>query len=35
MLNPKTALEIRRKISDFHTLNISAYNPARLENLDT
>ncbi|KZF26975.1 gamma-glutamyltransferase [Xylona heveae TC161] len=35
MLNASTAAEIRDKISDFHTLNVSAYNPLGLESLET
>ncbi|CAN9390786.1 unnamed protein product [Alternaria alternata] len=35
MLDSVTAEEIRAKISDYHTLNVSAYDPALIENLDT
>ncbi|KAK4978418.1 hypothetical protein LTR66_010599, partial [Elasticomyces elasticus] len=35
MLSEKTAGEIRAKISDSHTLNVSAYDPSGLESLDT
>ncbi|KAJ5826042.1 hypothetical protein N7474_003180 [Penicillium riverlandense] len=35
MLNQSTIDEIHSKISDLHTLNISAYDPAGLESLDT
>ncbi|OAX80643.1 gamma-glutamyltransferase [Emergomyces africanus] len=35
MLKPSTAAEIRAKISDFHTQNISAYDPEGLESLET
>lgn len=35
MLSSATAAEIRSKISDFHTLNVSAYNPAGFESLPT
>ncbi len=35
MLSPATGAEIRGKISDIHTLNISAYNPTGLESLET
>lgn len=35
MLSPATAAEIRGKISDSHTLNVSAYDPSGLESLET
>src|SRR3989440_2047282 len=35
MLQANTSAEIRAKISDFHTLNTSAYDPKGLESLDT
>ena len=35
MLSPETAAEIRSKISDSNTLNVSAYNPSGLESLET
>jgi len=35
MLSPLTASTIRARISDSHTLNVSAYNPSGLEILDT
>ncbi|KAI1179076.1 gamma-glutamyltransferase 1 [Nemania sp. FL0916] len=35
MLSSGTAAEIRSKISDFHTLNVSAYNPMGFESLPT
>jgi gamma-glutamyltranspeptidase / glutathione hydrolase len=35
MLNSTTANIIRHKISDFHTLNVSAYDPSGIESLDT
>ena len=35
MLSPLTASAIRTRISDSHTLNVSAYNPSGLEILDT
>lgn len=35
MLNASTAAEIRGKISDQHTLNVSAYDPSGLESLET
>jgi gamma-glutamyltranspeptidase/glutathione hydrolase len=35
MLNATTAALIRSKISDFHTLNVSAYDPSGFESLDT
>lgn len=35
MLNARTAAEIRSKISDSHTLNISAYDPSGIESLET
>ncbi|KAK3168404.1 hypothetical protein OEA41_004851 [Lepraria neglecta] len=35
MLNETTAENIRSRISDFHTLNVSAYNPQGLESLET
>ncbi|KAI4248621.1 MAG: hypothetical protein LQ352_005885 [Teloschistes flavicans] len=35
MLNETTAARVRSEISDFHTLNVSAYDPAGLESLDT
>lgn len=35
MLSPATAAEIRGKISDSHTLNVSAYDPNGLESLET
>jgi gamma-glutamyltranspeptidase/glutathione hydrolase len=35
MLQANTSAEIRSKISDFHTLNVSAYDPKGLESLDT
>ncbi|KAL2349687.1 gamma-glutamyltransferase, partial [Cryomyces antarcticus] len=35
MLNATTAAEIRAKISDVHTLNVSAYDPSGLESLET
>jgi gamma-glutamyltranspeptidase/glutathione hydrolase len=35
MLDQSTIDEIHSKISDFHTLNVSAYDPAGLESLDT
>jgi gamma-glutamyltranspeptidase/glutathione hydrolase len=35
MLSDKTAAEIRSKISDFQTQNVSAYDPSGLESLET
>jgi gamma-glutamyltranspeptidase/glutathione hydrolase len=35
MITPETGAEIRSRISDFRTQNISAYNPDNLESLDT
>ncbi|TKA24794.1 hypothetical protein B0A49_13626, partial [Cryomyces minteri] len=35
MLNATTAAEIRAKISDVRTLNVSAYDPSGLESLET
>lgn len=35
MLNQSTVDEIRAKISDTHTLNISDYDPAGIESLNT
>ena len=35
MLKESTVDEIRSKISDTHTLDVSAYDPAGLESLDT
>lgn len=35
MLKASTAAEIRSKISDFHTQNVSWYDPAGLESLET
>ena len=35
MLNASTAATIRNRISDFHTLNVSAYDPSGFESLDT
>lgn len=35
MLNETTAERVRSKISDFHTLNVSAYDPTGLESLET
>lgn len=35
MLNDTVASGIRARISDFHTQNVSAYNPDGLESLDT
>ena len=35
MLQANTSAEIRAKISDFHTLNVSAYDPTGLESLET
>ncbi|KAI4196378.1 MAG: hypothetical protein LQ346_003237 [Caloplaca aetnensis] len=35
MLNGTTAARIRSQISDFHTLNVSAYDPSGLESLET
>ncbi|KAF7513650.1 hypothetical protein GJ744_007701 [Endocarpon pusillum] len=35
MLSENTSAEIRSKISDYQTLNVSAYDPAGLESLDT
>ena len=35
MLNETTAARIRSEISDFHTLNVSAYDPTGLESLPT
>jgi len=35
MLKKSTIAEIRSKISDKHTLNVSAYDPSGLESLDT
>ena len=35
MLADNTAAEIRSKISDFHTLAVSAYDPNGLESLQT
>ena len=35
MLNATTAALIRSKISDFNTLNVSAYDPSGFESLDT
>lgn len=35
MLNDSTIRDIRRRISDFRTQNVSAYDPDGLESLDT
>jgi len=35
MLNETTAESVRSRISDFHTLNASAYDPTGLESLET
>ena len=35
MLNTSTTAMIRSRISDFHTLNVSAYDPSGFESLDT
>ncbi|RMZ83010.1 hypothetical protein DV737_g1768, partial [Chaetothyriales sp. CBS 132003] len=35
MLSDETAAEIRRKISDHHTLNVSNYDPKGIESLNT
>lgn len=35
MINETTAANTRSEISDFHTLNVSAYNPLGLESLPT
>lgn len=35
MLSEAHAVEVRSKISDFHTLNVSAYDPKGLESLET
>jgi len=35
MLKKSTIADIRSKISDNHTLNVSAYDPSGLESLDT
>lgn len=35
MLNATTAAEIRGKISDFQTQNVSYYDPSGLESLET
>lgn len=35
MLNETTAESVRSRISDFHTLNVSAYDPTGLESLET
>lgn len=35
MLNATIAAQIRARISDFHTLNVSAYDPSGFESLDT
>ena len=35
MINATTAALIRSKISDFHTLNVSAYDPSGFESLET
>lgn len=35
MLNQSTIDEIRSKISDRHTLDVSAYDPSGIESLDT
>ncbi|PGH03995.1 gamma-glutamyltransferase [Helicocarpus griseus UAMH5409] len=35
MLSAATAAEIRGKISDLHTLNVSEYNPGGIESLET
>lgn len=35
MLKQSTIDEIRSKISDTHTLNVSAYDPSGIESLDT
>ncbi len=35
MLNDTTAAMTRSKISDYHTLNVSAYDPTGLESLKT
>lgn len=35
MLKKSTIADIRSKISDTHTLNVSAYDPSGLESLDT
>ncbi|KAI1349303.1 gamma-glutamyltransferase 1 [Xylaria sp. FL0043] len=35
ILSNKTAAEVRSKISDFHTLNVSAYDPEGFESLPT
>lgn len=35
MLNETTAERVRSRISNFHTLNVSAYDPTGLESLET
>lgn len=35
MLNTSSAVQIRNKISDLHTLNVSSYNPSGFEILET
>ncbi len=35
MLNDTTAARIKSEISDYHTLNVSAYDPTGLESLET
>ena len=35
MLSANTTAYIRSRISDFHTLNVSSYDPALIEVLDT
>ena len=35
MLSEATAAAVRSRISDFHTLNVSAYDPSGFESLDT
>jgi gamma-glutamyltranspeptidase / glutathione hydrolase len=35
MISASTAAEVRSKISDYHTLNVSAYDPSGLESLET
>ena len=35
MISARTAAEVRSKISDQHTLNVSAYDPSGLESLET
>ncbi|KAI0183169.1 gamma-glutamyltransferase [Xylaria flabelliformis] len=35
LITPETGAEVRSKISDFHTLNVSAYDPMGFESLPT